>query len=248
MNSNPSNNNRRCKWAWNAERVYYSANHFSVMKKQFRYDSCENQMWYNRFRSKSNVIITDVIHNNCNGNSHVNNHSNPLRVSITKRIITLQNNWIRWWQAICGIIPLGCHGIEGKRRWICGCSHWWNNSWIKEVIIVTAYSSDNCPVMDAAATTASVVAFKKIRRVPCASHAFNNTLKALIRENCLKYLWDSVVFMMEWVWKTNRLVQTHSVLRQRFYQLQADYPFTSLNGKVNGVAPSFVPPQLECNA
>ena len=62
----------------------------------------------------------------------------------------------------------------------------------KEVIIVTAYSSDNCPVMDAAAT-ASVVAFKKIRRVPCASHAFNNILKALLRENCLKYLWDSVV-------------------------------------------------------
>lgn len=63
----------------------------------------------------------------------------------------------------------------------------------KEVIIVTAYSSDNCPVMDTAATTASVVAFKKIRRVPCASHAFDNTLKALLRENCLKYLWDSVV-------------------------------------------------------
>lgn len=118
----------------------------------------------------------------------------------------------------------------------------------KEVIIVTAYSSDNCPVMDAAATTASVVAFKKIRRVPYASHAFNNILKALLRENCLKYLWENVVFMMEWVWKTNRLVQTHSVLRQRFYELQADYPFTSLNGKVNGVAPSFVPPQLECNA
>lgn len=61
--------------------------------------------------------------------------------------------------------------------------------------------------MNAAATTASVVAFKKIRRVPCASHAFNNTLKALIRENCLKYLWDSVVFMMEQVWKANRLVR-----------------------------------------
>lgn len=60
--------------------------------------------------------------------------------------------------------------------------------------------------MDAAATTASVVAFKKIR-VPCASHAFNNTLKALLRENCLKYLWDSVVFMMEQVWKANRLVR-----------------------------------------
>lgn len=63
----------------------------------------------------------------------------------------------------------------------------------KEVIIVTAYSSDNCPVMNAAATTASVVAFKKIR-VPCASHAFNNILKALLRENCLKYLWDSVLY------------------------------------------------------
>lgn len=60
-------------------------------------------------------------------------------------------------------------------------------------ITVNAYSSDNCPVMDAAATTASAVAFKKVRRVPCASHAFNNILKALIRENCLKHLWDSVV-------------------------------------------------------
>lgn len=120
----------------------------------------------------------------------------------------------------------------------------------KEVIIVTAYSSDNCPVMNAAATTASVVAFKKIR-VPCASHAFNNILKALIRENCLKYLWDSVVlycFCDRTGLEGKPTGQTHSVLRQRFYELQADYPFTSLHGKVNGVAPSFVPPQLECNA
>lgn len=120
----------------------------------------------------------------------------------------------------------------------------------KEVIIVTAYSSDNCPVMDAAATTASVVAFKKIR-VPCASHAFNNILKALIRENCLKYLWDSVVlycFHDGTGLEGKPTGQTYSVLRQRFYELQADYPFTSLHGKVNGVAPSFVPPQLEWNA
>lgn len=132
MNSNPSNNNRRCKREWNAERVNFSARLYSVMKKQLKQESWENQMWYNRFRSKSDVIIIDVIHNSSNGNSHVNNHSNPLRVSITKRIITLENNWIRWWQAICGIIPLGCQGIEGKRRWICWGSRWGNCSRVTE--------------------------------------------------------------------------------------------------------------------
>lgn len=60
-------------------------------------------------------------------------------------------------------------------------------------INVNAYSSDNCSVMDAAARTASIVAMKKVRRVPCASHALNNILKSLLQENCLKSLWEDVI-------------------------------------------------------
>ncbi len=60
-------------------------------------------------------------------------------------------------------------------------------------ITVASFASDNCNSMKKAEDYALCSSGRKIRRVPCGSHALNNILKELLEMEPLKSIWGRVL-------------------------------------------------------